>query len=107
MGDGWVDAVAPEGHAIINTGLMLERLTNGMIPPGIHRVVSGAGQQGDRYSVVQFAHPTPWTILAPMSSTVTAKNPLRYSAIAASDALDKVLYEINLVEDGRRVDADD
>ena len=25
----------------------------------------------------------------------------------ASDALDKVLYEINLVEDGRRVDADD
>ena len=34
-------------------------------------------------------------------------DPLRYSAIAASDALDKVLYEINLVEDGRRVDADD
>ena len=63
--------------------------------------------QGDRYSVVQFAHPTPWTILAPMPSTVTAENPLRYSAIAASDALDKVLYEINLVEDGRRVDADD
>ena len=86
---------------------MLERLTNGMIPSGIHRVVSGAGQQGDRYSVVQFAHPTPWTILSPMPSTVTAENPLRYSSIAASDALDKVLYEINLVEDGRRVDTDD
>ena len=42
-----------------------------------------------------------------MPSTVTAENPLRYSAIAASDALDKVLYEINLVEDGRRVDGDD
>jgi isopenicillin N synthase-like dioxygenase len=103
----WSDVAPPEGSAIINTGLMLERLSNGMIPPGIHRVVSGAGQQGDRYSVVQFAHPTPWTILAPMPSTVTAENPLRYSAIAASDALDKVLYEINLVEDGRRVDADD
>lgn len=101
--DRWADVAPPEGSAIINTGLMLERLSNGMIPSGIHRVVSGDGQQGDRYSVVQFAHPTPWTILTPMASTVTTEHPLRYSAMAASDALDKVLYEINLVEDGRRV----
>lgn len=105
--NGWIDAAPPEGSAIINTGLMLERLSNGLIPSGIHRVVSGEGQQGDRYSVVQFAHPTPWTILAPMASTVTADNPLRYSAIAASDALDKVLWDINLTETARRLDADD
>ncbi len=102
--DGWIDAAPPDGSAIINTGLMLERLSNGMIPSGIHRVVSGDGQQGDRYSVVQFAHPTPWTILSPMASTVTADNPLRYSSIAASDALDKVLWEINLTETARRLD---
>ena len=78
-----------------------------MIPSGIHRVVSGEGQQGDRYSVVQFAHPTPWTILTPMASTVTADNPLRYSAMAASDALDKVLWDINLTEAGRRLDSDE
>lgn len=100
----WVDAAPPEGCAIINTGLMLERLSNGVIPSGIHRVVSSPGQQGDRYSVVQFAHPTPWTILTPMASTVTPDNPLRYSAIAASDALDKVLWDINLTESGRRLD---
>lgn len=104
--DGWIDAVPPDGRAIINTGLMLERLSNGAIPSGIHRVVSGEGQQGDRYSVVQFAHPTPWTVLAPMASTVTAENPLRYSTMAASDALDKVLWEINLTEGGRRLDAE-
>ena len=102
--DGWIDAAPPDGSAIINTGLMLERLSNGMVPSGIHRVVSGDGQQGDRYSVVQFAHPTPWTILSPMASTVTADNPLRYSSIAASDALDKVLWEINLTETARRLD---
>jgi len=102
---GWVDAAPPDGRAIINTGLMLERVSNGMIPSGIHRVVSGAGQQGDRYSVVQFAHPTPWTVLSPMPSTVTAANPLRYASIAASDALDKVLWDINLTETGRRLDA--
>ena len=99
----WVDAAPPDGRAIINTGLMLERLTNGAIPPGIHRVVSGEGQQGDRYSVVQFAHPTPWTMLQPVSTCVTEDRPLRYPTISAADALDKVLWEINLVEDGRRV----
>jgi len=107
IGEGWIDAAPPDGSAIINTGLMLERLSNGMIPSGIHRVVSGEGQQGDRYSVVQFAHPTPWTILSPIASTVTVDNPLRYSSIAASDALDKVLWEINLTETGRRLDETD
>lgn len=101
---GWVDAVPPDGGAIINTGLMLERLSNGLIPPGLHRVVSAHGQQGDRYSVVQFAHPEPWTILAPVPTTVTPDNPLRFSTITASDALAKVIWEINLVEQGRRLD---
>ena len=97
----WVDAVAPEGGAIINTGLMLEVVTNGIIEPGIHRVVAAPGQGGDRYSVVQFCHPTPWTILSPVGSTVTPETPQRFSAIAAADALDLVLYEINLIEDAR------
>ena len=82
---------------------MLEHVSNGIIPSGWHRVVADPDHDGERYSVVQFCHPTPWTILSPMPSTVTPDHPLRYSTMAASDALDKVLYEINLVEDGRRV----
>lgn len=93
----WIDAVAPEGGAIINTGLMLEIITNGTIAPGIHRVVAAEGQAGERYSVVQFCHPTPWTILAPVASCITAETPQRFAPIAASDALDLVLYEINLI----------
>ena len=99
----WIDAVAPEGGAIINTGLMLEVVTNGVIEPDIHRVVAAPGQEGDRYSVVQFAHPTPWTVLSPLLSTVTDQTPQRFSPISAADALDLVLYEINLIEDARRV----
>ncbi len=94
----WIDAVAPEGGAIINTGLMLEIVTNGVIEPGIHRVVAESGQSGDRYSVVQFCHPTPWTILSPVATCVTPETPQRFAPIAAADALDLVLYEINLVE---------
>ncbi len=99
----WVDAVAPAGQAIINTGMMLEHITNGLIPTGIHRVVAAPGYEGERYSVVQFCHPTPWTILQPVASCITAERPQRYGAMPASDRLDEVLYEINLVEDGRRV----
>jgi isopenicillin N synthase-like dioxygenase len=101
--DTWVDAVPSEGHVIINTGIMLERLTNGRIPIGWHRVVADPEYSGERYSVVQFCHPRPWTILSPVPSCCTPDTPQRFSAISAADALDEVLYEINLVEDARRV----
>jgi isopenicillin N synthase-like dioxygenase len=100
---GWVDAVAPQGHVIINTGMMLERMTNGVIPTGIHRVVADPEYGGERYSVVQFCHPTPWTVLTPLASCVTPEHPQRFSAMVSADALDLVLYEINLVETARRV----
>ncbi len=99
----WVDAAPPDGHFIINTGIMLERLTNGMIPIGIHQVVAESEQFEERYSVVQFCHPTPWTILSPMASTITEDNPQRYAGIESGDLLDQVIYDINLVEDAPRV----
>jgi isopenicillin N synthase-like dioxygenase len=100
---GWVDAAPPDGRVIINTGIMLERLTNGVIPIGWHRVVAAPGFEGERYSVVQFCHPRPWTVLQPVPSCITADNPQRFSAITAADALDEVIFQINLVEDARRV----
>ena len=103
VGDDWIDAAPPEGQVIINTGIMLERLTNGVIPIGWHRVVADPDYQGERYSVVQFCHPRPWTILSPVPSCCTPEHPQRFAAISAADALDEVLYEINLVEDARRV----
>ena len=99
----WVDAVTPEGQVIVNTGIMLERLTNGRIPIGWHRVVAAPGYAGERHSVVQFCHPRPWTILSPVPSCCTPEYPQRFAAISAADALDEVLYEINLVEDARRL----
>ena len=101
--DQWVDATAPGGQVIINTGMMLERLTNGVIPTGIHRVVAAPGYTGERYSVVQFSHPTPWTLLNPLSACITPERPQRFSGMVSADALDLVLYEINLVENARRV----
>ena len=93
----WVDAVAPAGQVIVNTGMMLERLTNGVIPTGIHRVVASEDAPGERYSVVQFCHPTPWTVLAPLPTCITPGNPQRHLPVDAGSLLDQVLWEINLV----------
>jgi len=90
---GWVDAAPPAGQVIINTGMMLERVTNGVIPTGIHRVVADPGQTEGRLSVVQFCHPTPWTMLAPLASCVDEQHPQRYAPMMAADALDEVLWQ--------------
>ena len=42
-------------------------------------------------------------VLVPVPSCVTPDNPLRFSTVSAADALDEVIYQINLVEDARRV----
>ncbi len=98
--DRWVDAVAPEGYVILNSGLMLERLSNGRIPTGWHRVVAPVHWRGDRLSVVQFCHPTPATVLAPLHGCVDADHPQRYAPLLAADALEQVLYRINLLAPG-------
>jgi isopenicillin N synthase-like dioxygenase len=102
-GGEWVDAAPPAGHAIVNTGMMLERVSNGRVPAGWHRVVADPSFTGDRLSVVQFCHPTPWTVLSPVLSSVDTDHPQRFAPIEAGDLLDQVLYEINLVEDAPRV----
>lgn len=107
IGDDWVDAAPPDGHAILNTGLMLELVSNGRVPTGIHRVIADPAQAGERFSVVQFCHPTPRTILSPVPSCIDAEHPQRDGAIQAGDWLDQVLYDINLTEDARRLDEDE
>ena len=67
------------------------------------QLIKAPGFTGERYSVVQFCHPTPWTVLAPLASCITPENPQRHSAMISADALDLVLYEINLIESARRV----
>mgnify|MGYP001811723140 CR=1 FL=1 len=104
VGDAWVPATPPDDSVIINTGIMLERLTNGIIPIGWHRVVADPAHDGERYSVVQFCHPRPWTVLAPVPSCCTPEHPQRFSAVCAAVALDEVLYEIHLVDTARRID---
>ncbi len=94
--DGWIDVAPPAGHAVLNSGMMLERISNGRLPTGIHRVVAAPDQQGGRLSVVQFCHPTPSSRLAPLPSCITPERPARFEPVLAADWLDAVLREIGL-----------
>ncbi len=94
----WVDALPPPGRVILNTGLMLERLSNGRIPAGWHRVVAPDGCGGERLSVVQFCHARPWTVLAPVPSCCSAADPPRWAGVQAADALEEMLWRIRLLE---------
>jgi isopenicillin N synthase-like dioxygenase len=97
-GGEWIDAVPPDDHVVLNTGMMLERLTNGVLPTGRHRVVAPPGETGDRLSVVQFLHPSPSTILAPLASCIDTDRPQRWPPIEAGAWLDQVLWDINLIQ---------
>ena len=93
----WIDAVAPEGDAIINTGLMLEIITNGVIapghPPGGRRARPAGRALLGRPVLPPDAvdDPAPGAPAASRPSTRSASRPSR-----PADALDLVLYEINL-----------
>jgi isopenicillin N synthase-like dioxygenase len=95
--DGWLDVVPPEGHVVVNSGIMLERLSNGRIPAGVHRVIAGPGSASERFSVVQFCHPAPWFALSPLPTCVDEAHPLRFGTIEAGALLDRVLYDIGLI----------
>ncbi len=96
--DAWVNMTASKGQVIINSGLMLERLSNGRIPTGWHRVLAPKNYINDRLSVVQFCHPKPSTILAPLNSCIDKDHPQRFSSVMASDTLEETLYQINLLK---------
>jgi isopenicillin N synthase-like dioxygenase len=96
----WVAAKPPAGRVILNGGLMLERLSNGLIPAAWHRVVAAPESRDERLSVVQFCHPRPWTVLAPLPCCVTPERPQRWAGVTAGDALAEVLHGIRMLESG-------
>jgi hypothetical protein len=59
-------------------------------------VVAAPDATGDRLSVVQFLHPSPATVLAPLSTCIDDDHPQRWLPIEAGLWLDQVLWDINL-----------
>jgi isopenicillin N synthase-like dioxygenase len=97
----WFTVTPPDGYAVINAGMVLDRLTGGAIPAAMHRVVSPPGATAGRLSIVQFCHPTPWTVLTPLPLPAGVLAPRHYPTLTAGDLFERTMYRINRLEPAR------
>ncbi|HLH26764.1 MAG TPA: 2-oxoglutarate and iron-dependent oxygenase domain-containing protein [Chloroflexota bacterium] len=85
----WVPAPALPGAAIVNTGDLIERWTNGQFRSSPHRVVNptGDGAARDRYSMVLFDIPNRDAVISCLEPCQSPERPPRYPPITAGDHL--------------------
>lgn len=93
----WLPVEAVPGRIIVDSGDMLSRLTNDVVPATTHRVVNPSGAANvDRYSLPFFAHPRPACDLTVLPAFVSDERPSRYAPITAGGYLAERLREIGL-----------
>jgi isopenicillin N synthase-like dioxygenase len=66
----WLPVQTEPTNLIVDSGDMLQRLTNGVVPATTHRVVNPAGPNVSRYSMPFFMHPTLDTSLKPLDACI-------------------------------------
>lgn len=94
----WLAVDAPAGHIVVDSGDMMQLITNGKLPSTTHRVVNPPSSEDDqrRYSMPFFVHPYPSCPLAPLPFCV-GDEPPRYEATTAQGFLEKRLRELGLL----------
>ncbi len=90
----WLPVETPPDNLIVDSGDMLARLTNGVIPATTHRVVNPGVENTSRYSMPFFMHPRNDASLACLDSCRGAG--ARFEPITAGQFLTQRLAEIGL-----------
>jgi isopenicillin N synthase-like dioxygenase len=90
----WLGVETDARNLIIDSGDMLARLTNGVIPATTHRVVNPTGPNISRYSMPFFMHPSVETSLACLPSCLG--DGAKFPPILAGEFLAQRLAEIGL-----------
>jgi isopenicillin N synthase-like dioxygenase len=90
----WLPVETEPRNLIVDSGDMLARLTNGVIPATTHRVVNPRGPNVSRYSMPFFMHPANDTSLACLPSCVGSG--ARFAPVTAGEFLAERLREIGL-----------
>jgi isopenicillin N synthase-like dioxygenase len=96
----WMAIDALKGQIVVDSGDMLSRITNEVIPSTTHRVVNPPSTKDDvvRYSMPFFVHPFPDCMLKVFDQCVSPENPKRSPDITADDFLRQRLREIGLIK---------
>ncbi|NER82993.1 MAG: isopenicillin N synthase family oxygenase [Leptolyngbya sp. SIO1D8] len=93
----WLPIAAIPGQIIVDTGDMLQNLTNGRFKSTTHRVTNPENDRDRRFSMPFFVHPRPEVDLSPLSTCVaqTGGQP-RFPKLTAKAYLTQRLQEIGL-----------
>lgn len=92
----WLAIETSADNIIVDSGDMLARITNEVIPATTHRVVNPKGPNRSRYSMPYFMHPNPDALLSCLPSCIGSG--ARYPDILANDFLMERLREIGLTK---------
>ncbi|MCU0761018.1 MAG: hypothetical protein MUF07_17710 [Steroidobacteraceae bacterium] len=92
----WLPVETEPRNLIVDSGDMLARLTNDVIPATTHRVVNPEGPNVSRYSMPFFMHPRDSTSLRCLPSCVGTG--ARYPEVTAGEYLAERLREIGLAK---------
>ncbi|WP_204140895.1 isopenicillin N synthase family oxygenase [Halomicronema sp. CCY15110] len=93
----WLPIAAIPGQIIVDTGDMLQNLTNGLFKSTTHRVMNPNNDRDRRFSLPFFVHPRPETDLSPRPGCVARTGGVsRFPQITAGEYLQQRLYEIGL-----------
>lgn len=93
----WLPIHALKGQIIVDTGDMLQNLTNGLLKSTTHRVVNPDNSRERRFSMPYFVHPRSEVDLSPLARSVAKTGGTeKFPHITAGQYLDQRLKEIGL-----------
>jgi isopenicillin N synthase-like dioxygenase len=91
----WLPVQSKPGQIIVDTGDMMSRITNDILPATTHRVVNPDNDDSARYSMPYFVHPHSEALLSCINSCEGAGR--KYPDITAGKFLEQRLREIGLL----------
>ena len=95
----WIEVEGNHEHIIVDSGDMLQNMTNGLFKSTTHRVINPPDSRSDRYSMPMFVHPRNDIDLTPRPEFIamTDVNEI-YPSITAGEYLHQRLVEIGLAD---------
>ena len=95
----WIKVEGDEKYIIVDSGDMIQNLTNGLFKSTTHRVVNPASKSARRFSMPMFVHPRNSIDLTPKPEFIEMTGgECNYQSITAGDYLHQRLVEIGLAE---------
>ena len=92
----WLPIHALQGQIIVDTGDMLQNLSNGILKSTTHRVVNPDNSRERRFSMPYFVHPRSEVDLSPLPRCVEKVGAKKYPNITSGEYLNQRLKEIGL-----------